>query len=139
MFGVTAAYLMRRPGAWEFARAHRRQLWTITELLTVACVLFFYKASAIDPLTMLIGYDCIGLLYACILVLSLVDEGLVKVLQAKWLMALGAISYCVYLIHPLVFGMVFAPLKNHREWRGDFGNPGSRFDDRNCEYVLGVL
>jgi peptidoglycan/LPS O-acetylase OafA/YrhL len=113
LFGVTAAYLMRRPGAWEFARAHRRQLWTITELLTVVCVLFFYKASAIDPPTMLIGYDCIGLLYACFLALSIVDEGVAKVLQAKWLMALGAISYCVYLIHPLVFELVFNLLKDH--------------------------
>lgn len=114
LFGVTAAYLMRRPGAWEFARTHRRQLWTLTELLTIVCVLFFYKASAIDPPTMLIGYDCIGLLYACILALSLVDDGLAGVLQAKWLMALGAISYCVYLIHPIVFEMVFAPLKDQR-------------------------
>ncbi len=112
LFGVTAAYLIRRPGAWEFARAHRQQLWTLTELLTVVCVLFFYKASAIDPPTMLIGYDCIGLLYACILALSLVDEWLARVLQAKWLMALGAISYCLYLIHPIVFEMVFAPLKD---------------------------
>jgi exopolysaccharide production protein ExoZ len=28
-------------------------------------------------------------------------------------MALGAISYCVYLIHPLVFGLVFELLKNY--------------------------
>ena len=63
---------------------------------------------------MLIGYDCIGLFYACILALSLIDEGLAKVLQAKWLISLGAISYCVYLIHAIVFGMVFAPLKNQR-------------------------
>jgi peptidoglycan/LPS O-acetylase OafA/YrhL len=36
-----------------------------------------------------------------------------RVLRAKWLMGLGAISYCVYLIHPLVFGLVFELLKNY--------------------------
>jgi peptidoglycan/LPS O-acetylase OafA/YrhL len=113
LFGVTAAYLLRRPGTWEYARSHRRQLWTVTELLTAVCALFYYRASVIDPVTMLLGYDCMGLLFACVLALSLVDEAMVRVLQARWLMGLGAISYCAYLIHPLVFGLTFALLKDH--------------------------
>ena len=113
LFGVAVAYLLRRPGAWEYARAHRRQLWTLTELLTAICALFLYRPSAIDPVTMLAGYDCMGLLFTCVLVLSLIDEGLMKVLQAKWLMALGGISYCVYLIHPLAFGLVFTRMKDY--------------------------
>ena len=110
LFGVMAAYLLRQPGGWEFARAHRRHLWTAAEILTAICVLFSFRSSAIDPLTMLVGYDCIGLFYACVLVLSLVDDGLARALQAKWLMGLGAIAYCVYLIHPLFFGLTSAVL-----------------------------
>jgi peptidoglycan/LPS O-acetylase OafA/YrhL len=113
LFGVTVAYLVRRPGAWEFARAHRRQLWTITEVLTAVCALFMFHPSAINPLTMLLGYDCIGLLFAFVLALSLIDEGLASVLQAKWLMALGGISYCVYLFHLLFFGLAFLVFKGH--------------------------
>lgn len=112
LFGVTAAYLLRKPGAWEFAREHRGQLWTITEILTAVCALFLYKLSETGPLTMLIGYDCLGLLYTCVLVLSMVDEGLARALQTKWLMGLGIIAYCVYLIHPLVFGLILALLKD---------------------------
>jgi peptidoglycan/LPS O-acetylase OafA/YrhL len=113
LFGVAAAYFMRRPGAWEYVRAHRRRLWTAIELLTAVTALFLYKASPTDPLTMLLGYECLGLLYACVLVLSLVDEGLAKVLQAKWLMGLGGISYCVYLIHPLAFVLALTLLRGY--------------------------
>ena len=111
LFGVMVAYLLRRPGAWEFARAHRRELWTLTEVLTALCALFLYKVSETGPLTMLIGYDFLGLLFSCVLVLSMVDDGLAKALQKKWLMGLGIIAYCVYLIHPLVFGLALSLLK----------------------------
>jgi peptidoglycan/LPS O-acetylase OafA/YrhL len=113
LLGVAAAYLLRRPEAWEFARAHRRRLWVVTELLTVVCVLLLYTVSATDPLTLLIGYDCVGLLFVFVLILCIVDESLAKVFQAKWLMGLGNISYCVYLVHPLAFGLVFAQLNGY--------------------------
>lgn len=113
LLGVMAAYLLRRPEVWEFARAHRRRLWGITEILTVVCALFLYTVPATDPLTMLLGYDCVDLLCVFVLMLSIVDESLARVLQAKWLMGLGNISYCVYLIHPLAFGLVFARINGY--------------------------
>jgi len=113
LFGVALAYFLRQPGAWEFVCAHSRHLWTAIELLTVACALFLIRGSSTDPLTMLLGYDCFGLLYACVLAASLVDKRLAGVLQAKWLMGLGSIAYCVYLIHLLVFGLVLALMKSH--------------------------
>jgi peptidoglycan/LPS O-acetylase OafA/YrhL len=112
LLGVAAAYLLRRPGAWEFASKHRNHLWTAIELLTVVCALFLIRASMTDPLTMLLGYDCLGLLYVCVLVASLVDSRLAGILQTKWLMGLGTIAYGVYLIHPLIFGLCVSALKD---------------------------
>jgi peptidoglycan/LPS O-acetylase OafA/YrhL len=113
LLGVATAYFLRQPGAREFVRAHLRQLWIAIELLTVVCALFLVRASMFDPLTMLLGYDCVGVLYACILVASLFDRTLARVLQARWLMGLGGIAYGVYLFHLLVFGLIFAVLKDH--------------------------
>jgi peptidoglycan/LPS O-acetylase OafA/YrhL len=113
LLGVATAYFLRQPGAWEFVGAHLRQLWIAIELLTVVCALFLVRASMFDPLTMLLGYDCVGVLYACILVASLFDRTLARVLQARWLMGLGSIAYGVYLIHLLAFGLIFAVLKDH--------------------------
>ena len=114
LFGIAAAYLLRRPGAWEFIRAHRRQLWTAIELLTVACALFLIRPSPFNPLTMFLGYDCLGLLYVCVLVASMAEERFARILRTKWLMGLGTIAYCVYLIHTLIFGLVFGLVKDHR-------------------------
>jgi peptidoglycan/LPS O-acetylase OafA/YrhL len=52
----------------------------------------------------LFGYDYFAILYTFLLAASLVDESVSKVLRAKWLMALGGIAYCVYLVHLTVFG-----------------------------------
>jgi peptidoglycan/LPS O-acetylase OafA/YrhL len=113
LFGVTLAYFLRKPGTWEFIHARRRQLFIAIEMLTVACAVFLVRGSSTDPLTMLLGYDCFGLLYTCILADSLVDEKLAKVLQVKWLMGLGSIAFCVYLIHQLVFGVILGLMKSH--------------------------
>ena len=106
LLGALAAYCLRQPGAWEFIRSHRRDLWTTIEGLTAACAPFFFHSSPMSTPMTLIGYDCLALLFSCVLVASLVDEGLARILRAKWLMGLGGISYCVYLIHCLVFDRV---------------------------------
>lgn len=118
LLGVGIAHLVRRPGALEFVRARRRSLWTTIELLTAAAGLILIRASvlvpvtAYDPLTMIIGYDVLALLFGSILVASLIDRRLAQALQTKWLTYLGAIAYGTYLIHPLVFVLTYALLKD---------------------------
>jgi peptidoglycan/LPS O-acetylase OafA/YrhL len=117
LFGVVTAYFLRQPGAWEFVRGHRRQLWTSIELLTGVCALFLFSPSRFSTPMILVGYDCLGLLFTATLVAALVDEAFARFLQVKWLMSLGTISYCVYLIHELVFGLTYDLLKDHtRSW-----------------------
>jgi peptidoglycan/LPS O-acetylase OafA/YrhL len=113
LFGVAIAYFLRQPGAWEYLHAHRRQLWTAIEALTCLCVLLMLFRSESSPPVMLVGFDVIGLLFSAILVASLVEERVARCLRVKWLMALGNISYCVYLIHPLVLGMTYLALKRY--------------------------
>ena len=62
---------------------------------------------------MLIGFDCLGLFYTTVLILALVDDVVAGFLRTKWLISLGTISYCVYLIHQLVFAETYLLLKGH--------------------------
>jgi peptidoglycan/LPS O-acetylase OafA/YrhL len=105
LLGVAAAYYLRQDGAWEFVLAHRRQLWIAIAVLTIVCSLFLIRPSLSAPLNMLLGYDCLALLFVSILVASLFNGVIARALQTKWLIALGGISYCVYLIHQFVFGL----------------------------------
>src|SRR5579863_5485219 len=68
LLGVAAAYFLRQPGAWEFVHSHRRRLWTAIEVLTAFCLLFLLHPSDTYSPMMLVGFDCLALLYSCILV-----------------------------------------------------------------------
>jgi peptidoglycan/LPS O-acetylase OafA/YrhL len=111
LFGVLIAYFLRKPGAWDTLRAHRRHLWTAVEVLTVLCVLMMAFRTEYSAPVLLVGYDLLALLFSGILLLALLEDSIAGLLRAKWLMALGTISYCVYLIHELVFGMTYLALK----------------------------
>jgi peptidoglycan/LPS O-acetylase OafA/YrhL len=113
LFGVTAAYFMRRQRAREFLRTHRRHLWTGIELLTVLSALFLFSPNMLDPPMLLVGFDCLGLLCAAILVASLVDDRFAQFLRVTWLIWLGNISFGVYVIQQLVFGITELLLKGH--------------------------
>lgn len=113
LLGVATAHFLRQPGAWEFIHSHRRHLWTVIELLTASCAVFLLHPTVTYPPMMLVGYDCLALLFSCILVASLVDQRLGRVLQAKWLIGLGGIAYGVYLIHMLTFNRVWFITGSH--------------------------
>lgn len=111
LFGVMIAYFLRRPGAWEYLGLHRRHIWTAVELLTIFCGLLMLSKTEFSPPILLVGYDVLGLFFSGILILCLIEERVAKLFRLRWLMALGTISYCVYLIHELLFGMAYIALK----------------------------
>jgi len=113
LMGVALAYFLRLPGAWEFLRAHRRQVWTAVEVLTCLCALLTLYPTNFSPQVMLVGFDLLGLLFSTILVLCLMEERVARCLRIKWLMILGTVSYCVYLIHELVLGMTYLVLSRY--------------------------
>jgi len=46
------------------------------------------------------GYSLLALFYTCCLLMALIETGTVnRILCNRWLMGLGGIAYCVYLIH----------------------------------------
>lgn len=109
LLGVATAYFLRWPNAWDFVLSRRRQLWTAIEILTALCaLLLFHDPSNMSPLMMLIGFDCLAVLYSLVLIATLVDQAFAKILRTKWLIGLGGIAYSVYLLHVLIFGRVFA-------------------------------
>jgi peptidoglycan/LPS O-acetylase OafA/YrhL len=121
LLGVGAGYFLRQPGAWEKLRKHLRGLWTGIEVLTlVSIVLFIWVSPGDTPrvVNQVIGYDCVDLLYVCILLACLVDERFAGALSARWLRGLGTIAYGVYLLHLLVFGVIVMGL-------GSYANRGA--------------
>lgn len=111
LLGVAVAYFLRLPGARRYLHRHRSQLWTSIEVLTCICVWLMLDPSQYSPRVLLLGYDVLGLLFSGVLIVSLMDEKVANCLRSKWLMSLGGISYCIYLIHELVLGMTYILLK----------------------------
>jgi len=109
LLGVAAAYFVRQEGAWEFLRARRRALWTAIELLTAICGVITMRESPETLHTFfseVVEYDCLDLLYVGLLLACLVDEQFAKVLRVRWLRGLGSIAYGVYLLHPMILGVI---------------------------------
>jgi peptidoglycan/LPS O-acetylase OafA/YrhL len=106
LMGVAAAYLFRQPEIWNAIRSRRRQLWLALEVLTGLSVFLLFHPTVDEPLERLAGFDFFAVLYTVILVLSLTDDGLGKALRNRWLVGLGGIAYCVYLIQQPIFELM---------------------------------
>lgn len=102
LIGVAAAWALRLPGAAEFLRSRRSQLWTAIEVLTVVSSLYFLSGTRNTLLMNLVIYDSLALLFACLIVAALIDNQVRKALSTRWLQGLGTISYGTYLIHVFV-------------------------------------
>jgi peptidoglycan/LPS O-acetylase OafA/YrhL len=99
--GVFAALLVRHPEAWGFVLAKRNWLRGIAAGLLVSLgwlALEKYGWSATPMVTF--GYSLLALFYTCCLLMALIETGTVnRILCNRWLMGLGGIAYCVYLVH----------------------------------------
>ncbi len=105
--GVLAAILVRHKKGWSLLRDQRAALYGITAVLFAGVAFMTYKGyvAATEPPVNTAGYTWLALFYTCCLLIALSSTNRIVqgLLCQKWLMALGTIAYCSYLIHmPLI-------------------------------------
>ena len=96
---------MRNPRAWKGLIRKRGLLFSATFGLLVAVAWLAYKHYSYYSAQMAtFGYSLLAFFYACCLLIALLKTPVLeRALCNKWLIELGGISYCVYLIHlPLI-------------------------------------
>jgi peptidoglycan/LPS O-acetylase OafA/YrhL len=99
--GVLAALLVRQPRAWKFLLAQRRALGWVTGFLFVGLAGLTFKGYEFSTLMVTVGYSWLALFYTgCLLIAVTARSGLfVRVLCNRFLMQLGVLAYCTYLVH----------------------------------------
>jgi peptidoglycan/LPS O-acetylase OafA/YrhL len=100
--GVLAAMLVRNQRGWNLLLTKRKGLYGATAALFAGVAFMTYKGYAQLSLPMTtIGYSCLAMFYTCCLLIAVsASSGPVqKVLRAGWLMGLGTLAYCSYLVH----------------------------------------
>jgi peptidoglycan/LPS O-acetylase OafA/YrhL len=96
--GALAATLVRDSRRWKFVLEKRILLHWVTLLGMVGVGWMF--CSQYDFYSVTFGYSCLAFFYTCCLLVALMQGSWInRVLCRKWLIELGRISYCVYLIH----------------------------------------
>jgi peptidoglycan/LPS O-acetylase OafA/YrhL len=101
--GVLVALLVRTPHLCNILIARRSLLFWVWGMLAVALALLTWKQYSYDSHAMTgVGYSVLALFYTSCLLITLTAQGwLQKALSCRMLTELGALSYCVYLIHLL--------------------------------------
>ncbi len=104
--GVLSAYLVRRPAFWNQLIARRRLLWLATAVLFAGVALLTWRGynQFSAPMTTW-GYSLLALFYTCCLLIAVssTTELWHRALRTPWLMGLGTLAYCAYLLHyPLI-------------------------------------
>jgi len=114
--GVLAALLVRNVVFWEWLKSHRTLLWSVTLLLFAGtCYMTWQGYDALSlPMTTW-GFSWLAVFYTCILLIAILPgRGIVVgILQNKFLMWLGTLAYCSYLIHVAMMNAIRHPLKVH--------------------------
>jgi peptidoglycan/LPS O-acetylase OafA/YrhL len=112
--GVLAALLVRNPVFWTWLQSHRQVLWSVTAFFFLGVVYLTWQGyDALSfPMTTW-GFSWLAVFYACVLLIAVsTTSGLVPcVLQNSYLMRLGTLAYCSYLVHVAIMNALRHPLK----------------------------
>jgi peptidoglycan/LPS O-acetylase OafA/YrhL len=96
--GALAATLVRDTRRWKFLLEKRILLHSLA--LVAMVVVGWMFCSRYDFYSVTFGYSCLAFFYTCCLLVALIQGSwLNRMLHRKWLVELGRISYCIYLIH----------------------------------------
>ncbi len=124
--GVACALLVRNRTSWELLNSHRKMVFSIwvALLLGLPAFVIFKQADAVQSFWMsTVGFSLLAAFYAAFLLLAITESRgwFGKVLRNSWLKLLGAISYCLYLIHEPVLGLTFAVFRRKEPWATNAG------------------
>jgi peptidoglycan/LPS O-acetylase OafA/YrhL len=121
--GVLSAYLVRRPAFWTGLISYRRLLWCSTLFLFAGVLYLSYPAYDVFSFRVTTwGYSWVALFYTCCLLITVSSTRgvLHSALCKPWLMRLGTLAYCTYLVHyPLIQTgrrLVYVLLPSHPEF-----------------------
>jgi peptidoglycan/LPS O-acetylase OafA/YrhL len=112
--GVLTALLVRNPIFWTWLQSHLRILWSITAFffLGVAYMTWQRDDALSYPMTTW-GFSWLAVFYTCVLLIAVSspDGTLARTLQNPWLIRLGSVAYCSYLVHVAFMNAIRHPLK----------------------------
>jgi peptidoglycan/LPS O-acetylase OafA/YrhL len=104
--GVLAALLVRNKRGWNLLLTNRTALYGITAVLLAGVVFMIHKGYVVNtaPPVNTVGYSWLALFYTFCLLIAVSSRGTAqRLLCQRWLIGLGTIAYCTYLLHvPLV-------------------------------------
>lgn len=117
LLGVLCAYLVRHPGAHAWLERRRDWLHLMFGVLFVGMVYLSILALRLDRVDFgdwdsfemnSFGYPLIDAFYACLLLTVVTAQAspLAGVMRIPLLRHFGVISYCTYLIHGAIHGMI---------------------------------
>jgi peptidoglycan/LPS O-acetylase OafA/YrhL len=121
---MLVAFLLREPQSCNWLHEHRRNIrYSFCAFLTGAAVLGTYSPSHHSIVMQSIGFTWIAILFAHLLVLTLVSPSgaIASVASTRWLCDLGSVSYCLYIIHQAVNALCHSVLQSttvkQSDWR----------------------
>jgi len=121
--GMLVAFLWRIPLSHKWLEDHRRTLYfALGVFLTGVIVLTGYSPSFHSIAMQSIGFSWLGIFFALLLLLTLVNPaGPIEALaRMRLLLELGKVSYCLYLIHSAVNLFCRAALQPSRVSQSDW-------------------
>ncbi len=104
-WGILLALGWREPSFRSFVEKNLRALNGVFALLLLGVAsLAWWLAKPPGTLTLTIGISWLGAFYCCLLLVVLAESRsvLAGVMRWNWLRKLGAVSYCVYIIHDTI-------------------------------------
>jgi peptidoglycan/LPS O-acetylase OafA/YrhL len=132
--GVLGAWLFKRPSFTLWLRSNPKKLWLLSALLPVMLSIFLMPGvESIEESLRVFMYTLIALCALALLFLSLVSEGAMRFFSWAPLRFVGELSYPLYLIHPLVFGLVSTTLLGRKPF---FTSPSQLWVSGVCFVIV---
>jgi peptidoglycan/LPS O-acetylase OafA/YrhL len=104
--GVMGAWLMRQPWLASAVQDREKWIWPVALIAPLLTIVVLYPGiTSIEESIRVFLYPALAVSFLGLIFLAIFSRPR-TFFEAKWLQDLGALSYGIYLFHPLVFGLL---------------------------------